>query len=558
MISGRYYSQLFGLIKRTLPLVLVFAGTISALGSNNPVITSPLTATGTIGVAFTYQITADQAITTWGAAPLPAGLTVNTTTGLISGTPTTPGGTSVTISATNNHGTGSAPLFITIVAPSFVGLRLPDFLMAAGTPNNPRLMLQMGANGTTTPANRFNATLEVDAGGGTWVPYNRFVGIDASASWITDAPLPVRDSGGLTGAPQAFSTAQLTQAPPAPPGVYMKADPRATRFGIFQMDTVLTTAKSRIMLPLWPSPTDYPTVTTVPNGFGGAVATTWPGPVEHAPNRFSGAAYYPATLCINSSTTDARDNATTTYADNDGVTRPADAIYPGAAATTGSSTPYYTTSTSYHPIMLNRPFRNVAELGYAFRDLPWKTLDFFTDKSADAGLLDIFTISDGPAMVAGSVNLNSTLGTDLQPVLAGTILDEINSTTVNKTGAGATDAPVLAANIVNATSAAPMKNKAELLTRAGLPTTILPTASNDNQAVKARREAVPRAMTSVSQTRVWNVVIDVVAQSGHYKPNAQSLQNDFIAEGEQHYWVHVAIDRFTGQVLDKQIEVVNE
>ena len=564
MISARYYSQLFWLIKRTLPPVLMLAGTISALGSNNPVITSPLTATGTIGVAFTYQITADQAITKWGAAPLSAGITVNTTTGLMSGTPTTPGGTSVTISATNNHGTGSAPLFITIVAPSFVGLRLPDFLMAAGTPNNPRLMLQMGANGATTPANRFNATLEVNAGDAVtplWVPYNHFVGINDSASWMTDAPLPVRDSAALTGAPQAFGTGQLTLSPPA---VYMKADPRATRFGIVQMDTVLTTAKSRIMLPLWPSPTDYPTVTTVPNGFGGAVATTWPGPVEHAPNRFSGAAYYPATLCINSSTTDARDNATTTYADNDGVTRPADAIYPGAAATTGSSTPYYTTSTSYHPIMLNRPFRNVAELGYAFRDLPWKTLDFFTDKSADAGLLDIFTISDGPAMVAGSVNLNSTLGTDLQPVLAGTILDEINSTTVNKTGAGATDAPVLAANIVNATNpivnlaATPMQNKAQLLSRAGLPTTILPTASNDNQAVKARREVVPRAMTSVSQTRVWNVVIDVVAQSGHYKPNAQSLQNDFIAEGEQHYWVHVAIDRFTGQVLDKQIEVVNE
>jgi hypothetical protein len=29
-------------------------------------------------------------------------------------------------------------------------------------------------------------------------------------------------------------------------------------------------------------------------------------------------------------------------------------------------------------------------------------------------------------------------------------------------------------------------------------------------------------------------------------------------EAEQHYWVHMAIDRFTGQVLDKQIEVANE
>src|SRR5207244_13566450 len=128
----------------------------------------------------------------------------------------------------------------------------------------------------------------------------------------------------------------------------------------------------------------------------------------------------------------------------------------------------------------------------------------------------------------------------------------------NQTGTGATDAPVLAKNIANAVSTTPMQNKAELITRAALPTTILPTASNDNQAVKARREVVPRAVSSVSQTRVWNLVIDVVAQTGRYKPNAQSLQNDFVVEGEQHYWVHVAIDRLTGRVRDKQIEVVNE
>ena len=53
-------------------------------------------------------------------------------------------------------------------------------------------------------------------------------------------------------------------------------------------------------------------------------------------------------------------------------------------------------------------------------------------------------------------------------------------------------------------------------------------------------------------------MIDAIAQPGHYKPNATSLQNDFIVEGKQHYWVHVAIDRFTRQVLEKQIEVVNE
>src|SRR5205823_1301586 len=421
----------------------------------------------------------------------------------------------------------------------------------------------------------FNVTLEVLVPGtspAVWVPYNRLVGIDDSVSWITNAPLPVRDSGSTTGAPQAFSVGQLTLSPPA---VYMKADPRATRFGIFQMDTVLTTTKSRIVLPLWPSGNG-----AVPNGFGGSVGTSFPGPVEHAPNRFAGSAYYPATFCINGPV-DARDNATTTYADNDGVTRPADAIYPGSATTTGASTPYYTTSMSYHPIMLNRPFRSVAELGYVFRDLPWKTLDFFTEKSADAGLLDIFTINDGPpgigigglgvtsmvqpTMTAGNVNLNSlyldpnnsNLAPVAQPVVAGALWDD-SASTVGASGSGDQTAQTITKRVVNATSATPMRNKSELITHAGLPTTILPTAANDNQAVKARREVVPRAMSSVSQTRVWNVLIDVVAQSGHYKPNANSLGNDFIVEGEQHYWVHVAIDRFTGQVIDKQIEVVNE
>ena len=54
------------------------------------------------------------------------------------------------------------------------------------------------------------------------------------------------------------------------------------------------------------------------------------------------------------------------------------------------------------------------------------------------------------------------------------------------------------------------------------------------------------------------ISFDLIAQTGHFKLNAGSLQNDFVVEGEGHYWVHVTIDRFTGQVIDKQIEVVNE
>jgi len=240
MISARSDSQLACSSRSfavgiALVMISLLGGTGNAFAAPKPKITSPTTDSGTIGVAYSYQITADQAITTWGATPLPAGLNVNTATGLISGTPTAVGTTSVGLSVTNGNGTGTQTLTLTINGPPngrFVGFRHPDFLTPAGSPNKPRLMLQMGATQGAT-AHPFNVTLEVDASGnGTaWVPYNRFVGIDDSTSWITNAALPIRDSGPLTGAPQAFSTAQLTAA--QLPGVYMKADPPATRFGVF-------------------------------------------------------------------------------------------------------------------------------------------------------------------------------------------------------------------------------------------------------------------------------------------------------------------------------------
>ncbi|MCU0324868.1 MAG: YDG domain-containing protein [Spirosomaceae bacterium] len=82
-----------------------------------PVITSSLTASATYGVpTSTYTITATNSPTSFNATGLPAGLSINTTTGEISGTPTSTAGSpfSVTISATNDGGTGSAILIYTI------------------------------------------------------------------------------------------------------------------------------------------------------------------------------------------------------------------------------------------------------------------------------------------------------------------------------------------------------------------------------------------------------------------------------------------------------------
>ena len=82
--------------------------------SQPPAITSAPSAAATVGQPFSYQITATNDPTSFGATGLPAGLSVNTTSGLISGTPTTAGNATINLSATNSAGSGSATLRLTI------------------------------------------------------------------------------------------------------------------------------------------------------------------------------------------------------------------------------------------------------------------------------------------------------------------------------------------------------------------------------------------------------------------------------------------------------------
>jgi len=74
--------------------------------------TSALAASAVLNVPFHYQITATNSPTIFGATNLPPGLIINTSTGVISGTPSATGSYNVTINATNEDGQDTPTLVI--------------------------------------------------------------------------------------------------------------------------------------------------------------------------------------------------------------------------------------------------------------------------------------------------------------------------------------------------------------------------------------------------------------------------------------------------------------
>jgi hypothetical protein len=212
----------------------------------------------------------------------------------------------------------------------------------------------------------------------------------------------------------------------------------------------------------------------------------------------------------------------------------------------------------YTPV-LNRPFQNVGELGYAYNPITGNTLDFRTAGSSDAALLDFLTFNttDNTAtynvpypLRAGLVNINTRNSAVIAAILTGASLNETSPAT-GVSASGARTAAGLIAAATDPSSGQPATSRRDIA-RLAAAVTNSPFTTNEET-----RETVARALTDTTQTRTWGLLIDVVAQSGRYAPGETDLRK-FIVEGEQHYWVHVAIDRFTGQVLDKQIEVVNE
>ena len=227
------------------------------------------------------------------------------------------------------------------------------------------------------------------------------------------------------------------------------------------------------------------------------------------------------------------------------------------------------------PIVLNHAFSNPGDIGYGLRPEyaanRFQRLDFHT-ANPNASILDFFTYNpvDHNYPRLGVVNLNTKHVPVLAAVLQNALKKDVDTATLPNPfpTVAPSEATAAAQAIVNATNpdvgGTRATSRADIgrltAAAAGAISTAGFAAGEETEKVP---EVIARALSEVGQARTWNLMIDVIAQTGRYKPNAPDLSgSNFIVEGEKRCWLHVALGRdlLNGQVdvLGTQLEVVNE
>ena len=224
---------------------------------------------------------------------------------------------------------------------------------------------------------------------------------------------------------------------------------------------------------------------------------------------------------------------------------------------------------------LNRRFENVGEFGYAYNPASdptrlSRTLDFASATSNDKPLLDFFTYNTAGNR-AGIVNLNTRNGPVLAAIIRGALLQDPGSENIPTSLVSPRSAsppyprPDDALNagqaIVQETTSTdsahgPVLTRADVARLAAVAAAAVPNLAGSDEA----KQTIARTLAEVGQSRTWNLMIDVIAQTGKYTPGTADLTDPtkFIVQGQKRYWLHIALDRDDGTVLGTQLEEVIE
>jgi hypothetical protein len=116
-----------------------FSWTVNPVRQNTVTVTNPGSQTGTVGAAASLQIAATDSASgqtlAYSASGLPAGLSINSSTGLISGTPTAVGTSKVTVTATDTTGAAGTASFTWTIGASGGGCTAAQLLGNPGFEN---------------------------------------------------------------------------------------------------------------------------------------------------------------------------------------------------------------------------------------------------------------------------------------------------------------------------------------------------------------------------------------------------------------------------------------
>jgi hypothetical protein len=424
---------------------------------------------------------------------------------------------------------------------------------------NPSLALTAGFAATTGQALGFLVGyIPGQTGVSSWGGYHRAIG----------GPLSLELQYGLSGNWWTIDRQQLALSPIGrnfTQEVLManRVDPRTDRWGSFYLWAQANDANPllRYLIPYQyrnfsitsnPSPNLYQHLTkyTAVNSSSPSLATGWTG---------VGTAAAPGRLQRNSSTSDPFR-----YTDPDGVQRRGIAAYANDNSSIGwpmnsSNTTYNPTfDENSRPVVLNRPFRSVAELGNVFRGTPWRNLDFMTPESGDRVLLDLFTLEEAPEdnVVGGRVNLNLVSKPVLSALIQGAGMADSVSTISNAT------ANAMADEYLSFISGADsgegyLKDRSEIVGRwvsgtsyTGIGQEMAFKLSDSQKPIYSNRQTIVASLADVGTVRTWNVLIDLIAQSGSV------VNGQFIPQGESRIWECVSIDRFTAEIVARSSEPV--
>jgi len=213
--------------------------------------------------------------------------------------------------------------------------------------------------------------------------------------------------------------------------------------------------------------------------------------------------------------------------------------------------------------LLNRRFENVGEFGYAYNPAsttPSKTLDFASATSNDRALLDFFTYNMAGNR-AGIVNLNSRNVPVLASIVRGAWLNDPGYEILppNPTYLVSQNDAIAAGQAIvqETTTNGAATTRADVTRLAAAAAAALPGVLGTSDE---KKKTIARALAEVGQARTWNLMIDVIAQTGNYAPGTANLDDPtkFIVQGEKRYWLHISIDRDDGTVLGSQLEEVVE